>query len=78
VAVLISIAFLVLAAQLSLPSDSGGASDDGDGGLGTRPPDRPIGGGGPAEPSWWPEFERELARYQSGRERTEQEALIGR
>lgn len=69
-AIAISIGMVITAAQLSTRGDSGGGgdSDDGDGGLGRRRPKRPEGGGGPAEPSWWPEFERELRRYISERE----------
>jgi hypothetical protein len=67
-AVLIVIA-VVVAAKKSHPHDGGGSADEGDGGLGSRPPVRPVDGGGPVEPAWWPEFERELARYTAQRER---------
>lgn len=78
-AILISVLLIIAAAQLSLPRDSGGGgADDAGGDGGTRPPDRPIDGGGPAEPGWWPEFERDLARYTEERKRAEREALVGR
>jgi amino acid transporter len=79
-AVVISVLMLVVAAQTSLPHDGGGGGndDDGGGGLEPRPPDRPIDGGGPSEPEWWPEFERGLARYTAERERSERETLVGR
>lgn len=68
----VSLALLIASARRSTPGDSGegGSDSDGDGGLGRRPPDRPTGGGGPADPSWWPEFERSLARYMAQQERT--------
>ena len=78
-AVLISIVVIVVAAQRSVPREGGGGdADDGDGGLGKRPPDGPIDGGSPTEPAWWPEFERELARYTAQRERARREAAIAR
>jgi hypothetical protein len=79
-AIVISLVLLVVAAQRSMPSDSdgGGSDSDGDGGLGRRPPDRPPGGGGSADPDWWPEFERGLARYTAQRERaTAQRHRVG-
>lgn len=56
-------AWLVLFAMVWLLP---GADDDsgpgrGGGGGGPRRPDRPPGG-----PSWWPDFEREFARYAAG------------
>lgn len=80
VAILISIVLLIVAAQLSLPSDSGGGGggEDGEGGSKLRPPDPPHDGGAPAEPSWWPEFEHDLARYAAERDRAQQEALSDR
>jgi hypothetical protein len=80
-AILISIVLLVVAAQLSLPSDSGGgggAFDDGEGGSKPRRPDPPLDGGGPAEPSWWPEFELDFARYSAQRDARDQEVVAGR
>lgn len=69
-AIVISLVLLIAVAQREMPRDgrSGGDDSDGDGGLGRRPPNRPDGGGGPGEPTWWPEFERELARYVAQRE----------
>lgn len=78
VAIVISIVLLIVAAQLTLPSDSGGTGEDGEGGSRLRPPDPPHDGGAPAEPSWWPEFEQDLARYSAERERAEQGAISGR
>ena len=77
VAILISLTLLIVAAQLSLPSDSGGG-EDGEGGLPRRAPDPPTDGGDPAEPSWWPEFEHDLARYSAERDRREREVLTRR
>lgn len=80
--VLGGIVVVVVAGQTSLPHDAGDdGSDDGGtggGGPGRRPPDRPTGGGDPAEPSWWPQFERDLARYVAQREHDERRALINR
>lgn len=79
-AILISIVLLVVAAQLSLPSDSGGSGgtfEDGEGGSRPRRPDPPLDGGGPAEPSWWPEFELDFGRYCTERDDRMQEALRG-
>ena len=42
--------------------------DHGGGGPWRRRPDPPHGGRG-SEPSWWPEFEHQLAGYVAGRER---------
>jgi|GEM_PF-1825736 len=66
----ISIVLVITFAQLSVGGEGGdgGNGEDADGGLGRPSPDRPTGGGGPAEPSWWPEFERELRRYMSEQE----------
>lgn len=72
VAIVISVVLLIAVAQRSMHRDSeGGGDSDGDGGLGRRPPDRPDHGGGPAGPSWWPEFERDLASYTAARARAE-------
>lgn len=43
---------------------------DGDGGLRRHRPEAPDSGGG-GEPSWWPEFEGELARYLAEHEQDE-------
>ena len=37
--------------------------EHGGGGPRRRQPDAPQDGGGDSDPSWWPEFERELAAY---------------
>lgn len=76
-AVFISIVLLVPVAQMSSSDDAGnGGEESDDGGGGTRPPDRPTDGGGPAEPSWWPEFEQDLAGYLAERERAEREVPV--
>lgn len=77
VAILISLTLLIVAAQMSLPSDSGGG-EEGDGGLPRPEPDPPTDGGDPAEPSWWPEFQHDLARYVAERDRREREVLTRR
>lgn len=62
--VVVSLFAVIAAAQLSLPNGRGSGPDDAGGGGGNRPPpDRPPDGDGPADPSWWPQFERDLARY---------------
>lgn len=79
-AVITSIVVLIAAAQFSLPRDAGeGSGDEGDGGSPLRrPPEPPTDGGGPADPSWWPEFERDLALYMAERERGKRPVLVGR
>jgi hypothetical protein len=42
--------------------------DDSGAGPGQRRPDAPQHGGGGSNPSWWPEFERQLALYVAKRE----------
>ncbi len=48
---------------------AGPRPDDGEGGPGRRRPDAPHHGGGGSDPSWWPEFERQLASYVAKREK---------
>lgn len=68
-AAFISFFVVIVAGQRSLPrGGGGGGDDDGGGGLDRPKPDRPTDGGNPTEPDWWPEFERELARYQAERQ----------
>jgi hypothetical protein len=43
--------------------------DEGGGGLRRRWPDAPQDGGGGSDPSWWPEFERQLALHVANYER---------
>jgi hypothetical protein len=76
--VILIIVVVIATAQRSLPREGGGGADDADGGLGTRPPNSPVDGGGPVEPAWWPEFERELARYTAQQERAKREPVAGR
>jgi hypothetical protein len=47
------------------PGDRGGP---GEGGPRRRRPDAPQPGGDDVDPSWWPEFERQLALYLSERQ----------
>jgi hypothetical protein len=69
-ALLISLVLLVVTAQLTFPHDNGSGGEDGGGGLDRPPPDYPLkGGGDPTEPEWWPEFEREFARFEAERVR---------
>ena len=68
-AAVLNIEVVLVVDKKAVPRDSGGSADEGDGGLGRRPPDRPVDGGGPVEPVWWPEFEREFARYCAERKR---------
>lgn len=75
-AVLISMILLVAVAQMSLFNDTGSGGEESGGGGGMRPPDRPSDGDGPAEPSWWPEFEHDLASYVAERERGEREVPV--
>jgi hypothetical protein len=58
-------------------SDCGGAEPgthgaDGGGGPRRRRPDVPDPRGGGSSPSWWPEFERQVALYVAEREREKQ------
>jgi hypothetical protein len=48
--------------------DSGPGERGGGGGPPHRRPDAPQRGGGGQEPSWWPEFERQMAVYVAERE----------
>ena len=50
-------------------SGPGQGDDKGGGGPGRRRPDAPQHGGGGGDPSWWTEFERQLALYVDERER---------
>jgi hypothetical protein len=45
------------------------AGDEGGGGPRRRSPDHPQPEGGGSDPSWWPEFERQLASYVAEQER---------
>ncbi len=49
---------------------------DGGGGPGRRWPNAPQHGGGGSDPSWWPEFERQLALYVAEHER-EDAVILG-
>ena len=50
-------------------SSLGQRGDQGGGGPRRRRPDAPRRGGGGSDPSWWPEFERQLAFYVAVRDR---------
>jgi hypothetical protein len=50
-------------------SGPGQRGDDGGGERRRRRPDAPQGGGGGGDPSWWPEFERQLTLYVAEREK---------
>jgi hypothetical protein len=59
--------------------DSGpGRRGDEHGGSGPRRcrPDTPQRGGGGSDPSWWPEFERQLAFYVAEREREKRQPAV--
>lgn len=56
-------------------SDPGQRGNDGGGGPRRRRPDAPQLGGGGNDPSWWPEFERQVAFYVAEREREKQQPV---
>lgn len=55
---------------------SGQRGDKDGGGPPRRKPDAPQHGGGGRDPSWWPEFEREVALYVAERERERHETDV--
>jgi hypothetical protein len=57
-----AVAVLVLLAR-SRRSDEPGSESDEDGGGGSKRPERPSPSDSGGEPSWWPQFERDLADY---------------
>jgi hypothetical protein len=60
-------------------SGPGHRCDHGGGGPGRRRPDAPRHGGGGSDPSWWPEFDRQLALYVAECEsRSVARELVGR
>jgi hypothetical protein len=75
-AVLITLAFACAGVAVFLTAfrtkrprgrDDGGGGRGGGGGAVPRRPTPPPSPCGDDEPPWWPEFERELARYQGRR-----------
>jgi hypothetical protein len=54
----------------------GQQDDEGKGGPRRRRPDAPQPGGGGTEPSWWPEFERQLAFYVAEGEREKRQPAV--
>jgi hypothetical protein len=57
-------------------SDPGQGGDHGGGGPRRRPPNAPKPRGGGSDPSWWPEFERQLAFYFAERERDKRQPAV--
>jgi hypothetical protein len=85
--VVIVISIVVVTATVHLWTQQGDGSEsgaglrgnDGGGGPRRRRPDAPQRGDGGNDPSWWPEFERQLALYIAEREReTEAPATLPR
>jgi hypothetical protein len=70
----LSIVVMTVAVHLWTQGGEGGErgrgqrGDHGGGGPRRRRPDAPQRGGGGSDPSWWPEFERQLAFYAAERE----------
>lgn len=58
------------------PAGSEHGSDEGEGGPRRHRPDAPQPGGGENDPTWWPEFERQLAFYLAEREREERRPAV--
>jgi hypothetical protein len=72
--IVVSIVVITVTVHLWTQGADGGDSgpgqrgDHGGGGPRRRGPDAPQHGGGGTDPSWWPEFERQLAFYVAKRE----------
>lgn len=79
VAVAVTTATLHRWTQEGADGDSGPGHRDtrGGGGPRSRRPDAPRGRGGDSAPSWWPEFERELALYAAEREMEFDRCTVG-
>jgi hypothetical protein len=81
-AIVVSIAVIVVTLQLWTQegevgdSGPGHQGDYGGGGPRRRRPDAPQHGGGGSDPSWWPEFERQLGFYLEEGE-TKRQAAVG-
>jgi len=56
-------AVLVLLARSRRSDEPGSESDEDSGGGGSKRPERPSPSDSGGEPSWWPQFERDLADY---------------
>jgi hypothetical protein len=73
--IVLSIVAITAALHLWTQAGDGGQAGPGDrdahggGGPRRRRPDSPCPGGGDVAPSWWPDFERQLASYVADRER---------
>ena len=72
--IVVSIGLITATLHIWTQEVDGGAGagprpDEGGGGPGRRRPDAPQHGGGGSNPSWWPEFERQLALYVAKREK---------
>jgi hypothetical protein len=78
VSIVVIVATLYLWTQAGEGGESGAGPRDDHGGRGTRRrrPDAPQPGGGGGDPSWWPEFERQLALYVAAREREERQPAV--
>ena len=76
----IVVSIVVIAATLHLWTQGGDGADSGPGHGGDhggggprRRPDAPPHRGGGSDPSWWPEFDRQLASYVAEREREQRQ-----
>jgi hypothetical protein len=58
-----AVAVLVLLAHRRGRADEPGSDSDEDSGGGNKRPERPRPSDSGGEPSWWPQFERDLADY---------------
>lgn len=82
VVIVVSIVVITVAVHLWTQGGDGGGggpeprADHGGGGPPRRRPDAPQHGGGGSNPSWWPEFERELALYVVERERDKRQPAV--
>jgi hypothetical protein len=80
----IGLSILVIAATVHVwardaddgDSKPGHRGAGGGGGPGRRRPDAPQPGGGDSAPTWWPEFERQLASYVAEREKENPEPAV--
>lgn len=75
-----SAAALAVIVYLAAPQADGGGGgrghDDGGGGPDGPPEHGPQGGGADGDPSWWPQFERDFARYVALCQREKREILV--
>jgi hypothetical protein len=68
-AILLSLIAVTAAVHQATREQPGDDPADGHDGRGRPRPEDPGRDGGGGQPSWWPEFEREFARYASETER---------